>query len=55
MLSQAKMSTIQMQPNELSDKRVLVTGGTKGMGEAIVNRLRQADATVIATARSKQS
>lgn len=47
------MSTRQINPNELSDKRVLVTGSTKGMGEAIVNRLRQADATVMATARSK--
>jgi NAD(P)-dependent dehydrogenase (short-subunit alcohol dehydrogenase family) len=47
------MTTIQINPNELSDKRVLVTGGTKGMGEAIVNRLRQAGATVITTARSK--
>jgi NAD(P)-dependent dehydrogenase (short-subunit alcohol dehydrogenase family) len=53
MISQAKMSTIQINPNELSDKRVLVTGGTKGMGEAIVNRLRQVGATVITTARSK--
>jgi NAD(P)-dependent dehydrogenase (short-subunit alcohol dehydrogenase family) len=47
------MSTIQIKPNELSDRRVLVTGGTKGMGEAIVNRLRQAGATVITTARSQ--
>jgi NAD(P)-dependent dehydrogenase (short-subunit alcohol dehydrogenase family) len=55
------MTTIQINPNELSDKRVLVTGGTKGMGEAIlqgrgyanVKRMRQAGATVITTARSK--
>lgn len=47
------MTIIQINPNELSNKRVLVTGGTKGMGEAIVNRLKQADATVITTARSK--
>lgn len=26
-------------PNEFSGKRILVTGGTKGMGEAIVARL----------------
>ena len=38
---------------ELSGKRVLVTGGTKGMGEAIVKRLTQAGATVITTARTK--
>jgi NAD(P)-dependent dehydrogenase (short-subunit alcohol dehydrogenase family) len=43
---------IQIDSNELSGKRVLVTGGTKGMGEAIVKRLRQAGATVITTARS---
>jgi NAD(P)-dependent dehydrogenase (short-subunit alcohol dehydrogenase family) len=49
------MTTIQIDPNELSDKRALVTGGTKGMGEAIVNRLRQAGAKVITTARSKPS
>lgn len=42
----------QVDSNELSGKRVLVTGGTKGMGEAIVKRLRQAGATVITTARS---
>jgi len=37
---------------ELSGKRVLVTGGTKGTGKAIVQRLRAAGATVMATARS---
>jgi NAD(P)-dependent dehydrogenase (short-subunit alcohol dehydrogenase family) len=47
------MTTIQNNPNELSDKRALVTGGTKGMGEAIVNRLRLAGATVMTTARSR--
>jgi NAD(P)-dependent dehydrogenase (short-subunit alcohol dehydrogenase family) len=47
------MTTIQINPNELSNKRVLVTGGTKGMGEAIVKRLKQAGAEVVTTARSK--
>src|SRR5260370_36084587 len=42
---------IPIDSNELSGKRVLVTGGTKGIGEAIVKRLRQAGASVIATAR----
>jgi NAD(P)-dependent dehydrogenase (short-subunit alcohol dehydrogenase family) len=32
--------------------RILVTGGTKGIGEAIVNRLVRGGATVITTARS---
>ncbi len=43
---------IQIDSNELAGKRILVTGGTKGMGEAIVKRLRHASATVITTARS---
>jgi len=47
------MTTIQNDSNELSGRRALVTGGTKGMGEAIVRRLRRAGATVITTARSK--
>lgn len=45
-------TNVQVDPGELSGKRVLVTGGTKGMGEAIVKRLRQAGARVITTARS---
>lgn len=38
--------------NEFTGKRVLVTGGTKGIGEATVNRLLRGGATVLATARS---
>src|SRR4029453_212381 len=38
--------------DELSGKKVLVTGGTKGIGAAIVKRLSQAGARVITTARS---
>ena len=47
------MTTVQNRSNELSEKRALVTGGTKGMGEAIVKRLRLAGATVMTTARSR--
>jgi NAD(P)-dependent dehydrogenase (short-subunit alcohol dehydrogenase family) len=47
------MSEIHTDPDELSGKRALVTGGTKGMGEAIVKRLRSAGATVMTTARSQ--
>lgn len=37
---------------EFEGKRVLVTGGTKGIGEATVRRFRDAGATVMTTARS---
>ena len=37
---------------ELQDRRALVTGGTKGIGAAVVNVLRGVGAKVIATARS---
>ena len=36
---------------ELAGRRALVTGGTKGIGAAVAARLRQAGATVLATAR----
>jgi NAD(P)-dependent dehydrogenase (short-subunit alcohol dehydrogenase family) len=39
--------------NELSGKVALVTGGTKGAGKAIAERLHEAGATVIITARNK--
>src|SRR6266852_7273872 len=38
--------------NQFKDKRVLVTGGTKGMGEAIVRRFALSGAAVATTARS---
>jgi NAD(P)-dependent dehydrogenase (short-subunit alcohol dehydrogenase family) len=37
---------------EFTGKRALVTDGTRGIGEAIVQRLRGAGATVVTTARS---
>ncbi|MFW0754903.1 SDR family oxidoreductase [Pseudomonas sp. H11T01] len=38
---------------ELQGLRALVTGGTKGIGEAVVKRLRECGATVLTTARSR--
>jgi NAD(P)-dependent dehydrogenase (short-subunit alcohol dehydrogenase family) len=38
---------------ELGGKRALVTGGTKGVGEAVVAALRDAGAAVLTTARSR--
>lgn len=40
-------------PVELEGRRALVTGGTKGIGKAVVAQLVQAGATVLATARSR--
>ena len=37
---------------ELTDRRALVTGGTKGIGAAVVTMLRDAGAKIVAAARS---
>ncbi len=41
-----------IDPGEFAGKRVLVTGGTEGMGEAVVRRLAGGGARVATTARS---
>jgi NAD(P)-dependent dehydrogenase (short-subunit alcohol dehydrogenase family) len=40
------------EPAEFAGKRVLVTGGTKGIGAAVVKRLASGGASVLTTARS---
>jgi NAD(P)-dependent dehydrogenase (short-subunit alcohol dehydrogenase family) len=39
------------ETSEFNGERILITGGTRGIGEAIVNRLARCGAEVIATAR----
>jgi NAD(P)-dependent dehydrogenase (short-subunit alcohol dehydrogenase family) len=41
--------------SEFSGKRVLITGGTKGVGAALVDRMLRGGATVLTTARSALS
>jgi hypothetical protein len=42
------------EDRELGGRRALVTGGTKGIGEAVAARLRVAGARVLTTARSRR-
>jgi NAD(P)-dependent dehydrogenase (short-subunit alcohol dehydrogenase family) len=52
-MEEYKMSKWLENPyKEFEGKKVLVTGGTKGMGQAVVNRLSIAGATVMTTARA---
>lgn len=51
-MSTPTRSGFAVDASEFAGKRALVTGGTKGMGEAIVQRLRRGGATVLCTART---
>src|SRR5262247_128447 len=45
-------SNVPYDANEFAGKRVLVTGGTRGIGEAILNRLLRGGARALTTART---
>src|SRR5262245_51739933 len=45
----------KIDPHEFDCKRCLVTGGTKGIGQAVATRLREGGAVVLSTARSQPS
>src|SRR3989442_882576 len=51
-MSMNAMNKHTPEANEFTGKRVLVTGGTKGVGKAIADRFQHGGATVIITARS---
>jgi NAD(P)-dependent dehydrogenase (short-subunit alcohol dehydrogenase family) len=51
-LVMASAPRFSFDPAEFAGKRVLVTGGTEGMGQAIVRRLAGGGAVVATTARS---
>jgi NAD(P)-dependent dehydrogenase (short-subunit alcohol dehydrogenase family) len=44
-----------IDPHEFDEKRCLVTGGTKGIGQAVAARLREGGAMVLTTARRRPS
>src|SRR5438309_11491149 len=49
---QMQNNDAKAEPTEFKGRRILVTGGTKGIGAAIVDRLIRGGGDVVATARS---
>src|SRR5713101_5991905 len=45
----------KLDPHEFDGKRALVTGGTQGIGQAVVARLREGGTRVLTTARRPPS
>ena len=45
--------TSSAEPDGLAGRRVLITGGSRGLGEAAVRRFAAAGATVVAASRSR--
>ncbi|MFV8751891.1 SDR family oxidoreductase [Nannocystaceae bacterium ST9] len=52
-ISSQRPNQFVIDPREFADRRVLVTGGTKGAGQAIVRRLAAAGARTLAVARGE--
>ena len=52
---QSKRSSKAADGDEFQGKRILVTGGTRGIGAAIVDRLTAGGGQLITTGRSVQS
>ena len=44
---------VKADPHEFAGKRVLVTGGTKGIGQAVAARLRDGGAKLLSTSRGR--
>src|ERR1700752_5442066 len=54
-MGQLKKSSKSANEKEFHDKRIILTGGTRGIGAAIVDRLTVGGGQVITTGRSVQS